>query len=178
MTLVLVCWCLMRGNWLMVSNCLTVGDVCTTVSFQCTSEGWRTSHWNFIVTLAWSNIEKYQCVAERRKDEWRCWRREERKVCVCLSVCTHAIRTNHAVPQQCSLSVYFHCWYVHCQPKNIQHTHTCTQTCVCYLFSSLLYMYVHVSMYMLLSLTTERKLNVKAPQLLWSIRNITQDQLL
>ena len=39
MTLVLACGCLMRGNWLMVSNFLTVGDVCTTVSLQCASDG-------------------------------------------------------------------------------------------------------------------------------------------
>ena len=35
---VLVCRCLMRGNWLMVSNFLTVSDVCTVVSFQCASD--------------------------------------------------------------------------------------------------------------------------------------------
>ena len=141
MTLVLACGCPMRGNWLMVSNFLTVGDVCTTVSFQCASDGWRTSHWNAPVNLAWSNTKKYQYAAELRKDECRCWWWwEDRKVCACVSLCVHML---YAQISSSALftSVYFHFWYAHCQTStNNIHIHTYTNIHV--LIGLLYYLYV------------------------------------
>ena len=149
----------MRGNWLLVSNFLTVSDVCTVVSFQCASDRWRqSSHWNFIVTLAWSNIEY---VAEQWKDEWRCWWREERKVCAYYMLCTKIIFS-------VILSVYPPLLLLSLTAKHTTCTYT---TCTCYLFSSLLYCTVHV--------TTEWKLNMNASLILlllmWNIACSTQD---
>ena len=152
------------------------------LSFQCASDGWRTSYWNMSLSLVSETKVLICCWAVEREMEPLIEIIEEGKVCACgdlhvCSACVHAVCKNHG-SSALSPRDRYHCWSAHRQPNT--HTNTNIHTLYWAVFC------MHVSMYMLLPLTTEWKLmflNVKASlQILpSSMSNITcsaQNQLL
>ena len=53
--------------------------------------------------------------------------------CVHVFLCVYTCYMRKSVPQQCSLSVYFHFWYAHCQTNVLIDLLYCTVTnFICY----------------------------------------------